>query len=176
NLRRHFPSQTLRNFSIFAKSDMRMNRSDITFDEILELVKKQFAAGMTKSELQRKMSENYHFEKNVFLRATPYFIKLYALKIGYAIMGLSLNTLSMSNMGKFEIPVSMEPYIDNVSCAVYSGKYNTLNIGIMSIGDKFKITFTRSILETNAEREFFRHFTARGIDVEVESNFVEEYL
>ncbi len=176
NLRKHFPSQTLRNFSIFVKSDMRMNRSDITFDEILELVKKQFAAGMTKSELQRKMSENYHFEKNVFLRATPYFIKRFALKIGYAIMGLSLNTLSMSNMGRFEIPASMEPYIDNVSCAVYSGKYNTLNLGIMSIGDKFKITFTRSILETNAEREFFRHFTARGIDVEVESNFVEEYL
>lgn len=176
NLRKHFPSQTLRNFSIFVKSDMRMDRSDITFDEILELVKRQFAAGMAKSELQRKMSENYHFEKNVFLRATPYVLKRFALKIGYAIMGLSLNTLSLSNMGRFEVPPSMEPYIESVSCAVYSGKYNTLNLGIMSIRDKFKITFTRSILETNVEREFFRHFTARGIEVELESNFVEEYL
>jgi hypothetical protein len=69
----------------------------------------------------------------------------------------------------------MEPYIDNVSCAVYSGKYNTLNVGIISFGDKFKITFTRSILETTIEREFFRHFTAQGIAVEVESNFVEGY-
>lgn len=176
NLRKHFPSQTLRNFSIFVKSDMVMDRSDINFDEILELVKKQYAAGMAKSELIRKMSENFHFEKNVFLRATPYFLKKYALKIGYAIMGLSLNTLSLSNMGRFEIPASMEPYIDNASCSVYSGKYNTLNVGIMSIGDRFKITFTRSILESTIEREFFRHFTARGIDVVVESNFVEEYL
>ncbi|MFH0993223.1 MAG: alpha/beta hydrolase fold domain-containing protein, partial [bacterium] len=176
NLRKYFPSQSLRNFSIFAKSDMVMNRSDITFDEILDLVKEQFAQAMTKTELTRKMSENFHFEKNVFLRATPYFLKKYALKIGYAIMGLSLNTLSLSNMGRFDVPPSMEPYIDNISCMVYSGKYNTINVGIVSFRDKFKITFTRSILETTIEREFFRHFTARGIEVEVESNFVEEYL
>jgi len=131
---------------------------------------------MTKTELIRKMSENFHFEKNVFLRATPYFLKKYALKIGYAIMGLSLNTLSLSNMGRFDVPPSMEPYIDNISCMVYSGKYNTINVGIVSFRDKFKITFTRSILETTIEREFFRHFTARGIEVEIESNFVEEYL
>ncbi len=176
NLRKHFPSETLRNFSIFVKSDMKMNRPDITFDEILTLVKEQFKAGMEKKELIRKMSENFAFERNIFLRITPYFLKKYALKIGYALMGITLNTLSLSNLGNVELPKSMIPYVDNISAAVYSGKYNTLNIAISSFQDKFKITFTRSIIETTIEREFFRHFTQQGINVEIESNYVEEYL
>lgn len=175
NLRKHFPSDTLRNFSIFVKSDMKMNRPDITFDEILALVKDQFKAGMDKKELIRKMSENFAFERNIFLRITPYFLKKYALKIGYALMGITLNTLSLSNLGNVELPKSMVPYVDSISAAVYSGKYNTLNIAISSFQDKFKITFTRSIIETTIEREFFRHFTQQGIEVEIESNYVEEY-
>lgn len=175
NLRKHFPSKTLRNFTNFVKTDMVMNRSDISFEEILALVKEQFKKGMTKEELIRKMSENVAFEKNILLRMMPYFIKRYALKIGYNIMGLSLNTMSFTNIGRVDFPESMKPHIDNLSAAVYSGKFNTLNIAIMSFEDKFKITFTRSIIETTIEREFFRHFAAMGMKVEIESNSVEEY-
>jgi NRPS condensation-like uncharacterized protein len=175
NLRKHFPSKSLRNFANFIKSGMVMNRSDITFDEILAETKKQFAHGLQPKELIRKMSENVAFEKNIFLRLTPYFLKRFVLKIGYKKMGLLLNTLSFSNLGKIDVPESMEPFIDNISVGVYSGKYNTLNIGTVSFKDKFKITFTRSIIETTIEREFFRHFTAKGIQVTLESNYVEEY-
>ncbi|HRY77931.1 MAG TPA: hypothetical protein P5154_04125 [Candidatus Izemoplasmatales bacterium] len=175
NLRKHFPSNTLRNFANFVKSGMVMNRADITFDEILEETKKQFAFGLQPKELIRKMSENVSFEKNFFLRITPYFLKKFALRIGYKKMGLLLNTLSFSNLGKIDFPESMEPYIDNVSVAVYSGRFNTINIGTSSFRDKFRITFTRSIVETTIEREFFRHFTEKGIHVTIESNYVEEY-
>ncbi|MBU1144358.1 MAG: hypothetical protein KJ971_00690 [Firmicutes bacterium] len=175
NLRKHFPSKTLRNFSNFVKTDLVMNRSDITFDEILTLTKTQFKQGMTKEELIRKMSENVAFEKNIFLRMTPYFLKKYVLKIGYQMMGLSLNTMSLTNLGKIDFPESMIPYISDITAAVYSGKFNTLNCSIASFGNKFKITFTRSIIETTIEREFFRHFSKLGFEVEIESNFVEEY-
>jgi len=175
NLRKHFPSTSIRNFSNFVKTDMVMNRSDISLDEILALVKEQFKKGMTKDELIRKMSENVAFEKNIILRMTPYFLKKYVLKIGYQIMGLSLNTLSFTNIGKIDFPESMEPHIVSVSAAAYSGKFNTLNGAIASFKDQFKITFTRSIIETTIEREFFRYFTTLGMHVEIESNFVEEY-
>jgi len=175
NLRNHLPSNTLRNFSNFVKSDMVMNRSDITFEEILELVKKQFKFGMQKEELIRKMSENFAFERNILLRITPFHIKKFFMKLGYRLMGLSLNTLSFTNIGKIDFPESMKPYIDNLSAAVYSGKFNTLNLGIASYEEKFKMTFTRSIIETTIEREFFRSLTAMGLQIEIESNYVEVY-
>jgi NRPS condensation-like uncharacterized protein len=121
------------------------------------------------------MSENVAFEKNFFLRFTPYFLKKYALKIGYNMLGMKLNTMSLTNIGKIDFPESMEPYIVDVTAGVYSGKFNTLNCSIFSFKDKLKISFTRSIVETTIEREFFRHFTNLGFDVEVESNYVEEY-
>jgi NRPS condensation-like uncharacterized protein len=175
NLRKHFPSHTLRNFSNFVKARMVMTKDDISFEEIIELVKEQFEKGMTKKELIRKMSENVAFEKNVLLRFTPYFLKKYALKIGYNMLGMKLNTMSLTNIGKVDFPESMQPYIYDVTAAVYSGRFNTLNCSIMSYQDRLKVTFTRSIIETKIEREFFRHFTELGIDVEIESNYVEEY-
>lgn len=175
NLRKHLPSKSLRNFSNFVKTNMVMNRKDITFDELLAHAKKQFADGMTKEELIRKMSENVAFEKNIFLRMTPYFLKKYVLKIGYQIMGLSLNTMSLTNLGRIDFPKSMIPYIHDMTAAVYSGKFNTLNCSIVSFEDRLKITFTRSIIETTIEREFFRHFSNLGFEIEIESNYVEEY-
>ena len=175
NLRKHFPSNTLRNFSNFVKTNLVMNKDDITFEELKDLVREQFAHGMTKSELIRKMSENVAFEKNILLRFTPYILKKYALKIGYNILGMKLNTMSLTNIGKIDFPESMMPFIIDVTAGVYAGKYNTLNCSIISFQDRLKISFTRSIVETTIEIEFFRHFTNLGIDVDIESNYVEGY-
>ncbi|MCK7486954.1 MAG: hypothetical protein MZU97_16710 [Bacillus subtilis] len=134
NMRKHFPSRTLRNFSIFLKTNMKMNRPDITFQEILDHTKEAFKLGLDKKELIRKMSENVAFEKNIFLRLTLIFIKKYAMKIGYSLLGASLNTMSFSNVGKVDFPPSMEPFIDNVAAAVYSGKYEyrQRRVGLLS--------------------------------------------
>ncbi len=176
NLRKHFPSETLRNFSYFLKTNMVMSRDDITLEELFDLVKNQFSEGIKKEELIRKMSENVALEKKIIFRLMPYFIKRYALKIGYNMLGMKLNTMSLTNIGKVEFPKSIEPYINDITFAVYSGKFNTVNCGIISYKDKLKITFTRSILETNIEKEFFRHFTDKGLDVLIESNYVEEFI
>jgi len=176
NLRKHFPSQTLRNFTNFIKTNMLMTKSDITFEEIQEVVKKQFSEGITKEELIRKMSENVAFEKNWLLRMTPYVLKQFVLKIGYSLLGIKLNTMSFTNIGRVILPASMKPYIKDVTAAVYSGKYNTINCAIITYEDKFKMTFTRSIIETRIEREFFRFLRNQGLDIEIESNYVEDYL
>ncbi|MCK4551668.1 MAG: hypothetical protein KAU02_02035, partial [Tenericutes bacterium] len=176
NLRKHFPSGTLRNFSNFVKARMVMDNSDITLEELFDLVKKQFKVEMTKEELIRKMSENVAFEKNFFLRFMPYFVKKYALKIGYNMLGMKLNTMSLTNIGKISFPESMTPYIKGISAAVFAGYYNAVNCSIISYNDLLNITFTRSIIETNIEREFFRHFSELGFDVEITSNYVEEYI
>lgn len=176
NLRKFFPSDTLRNFANFVKTELVMTDDDITLEDLFVLVKQQFEEGMTKTELIRKMSENVAFEKNVFLRFTPYFIKRYALRIGYSILGMKLNTMSLTNIGRAVFPKSCEPYIYDVTAVVNSGSYNTVNCAIMSYKDKLKITFSRSILETYIEKEFFKHFTELGIDVVLESNYVEEYI
>jgi NRPS condensation-like uncharacterized protein len=175
NLRKHFPTKSLRNFSNFIKTNMRMDKPDITFEEIKEVVKEQFAKGIEKDELIRKMSENVAFEKNIFLRMTPYFLKNFVLKIGYSMLGIKLNTMSFTNIGRVVFPDSMKVHIKDVTAAVYSGKFNTLNCAIVSFEDRFKITFTRSIIETKIEREFFRYLRNQGLDIEIESNYVEEY-
>lgn len=175
NLRKHFPSKTLRNFSNFIKTKMHMNKTDISFEEIKTVVKEQFSEGIKKSELIRKMSENVAFEKNIFLRMTPYFLKNYVLKIGYNMLGIKLNTMSLTNIGRIDFPESMKPFIKGVTAYINAGKFNAVNCAVVSYENQFKITFTRSIIETNIEKEFFRFLTSKGIDIELESNFVEEH-
>ncbi len=106
----------------------------------------------------------------------PYYVKRYALKIGYNMLGMKLNTMSLTNIGKIIFPESMKPYIKGISAAVFAGYYNAVNCSIISYDDLLSITFTRSIIETNIEREFFRHFAELGFNVEITSNYVEEYI
>ena len=131
---------------------------------------------MTKEELIRKMSENVAFEKNFFLKFMPYYIKKVALKIGYNMLGMKLNTMSLTNIGRLVFPKSMDPYIKDATAVVCAGSYNTVNCAILSYKDELKVTISRSILESNVEKEFFRHFTNLGLKVAIESNYVEEFV
>ncbi len=176
DLRKHFPSRTLRNFSNFVKVGLRMDEKPYTFDDLLEETGRQFSEGLKKEELIRKMSENVSFEKNPLMRISPYILKKPIMKLGYELVGMKLNTMSLSNMGRILLPDSLKPHIESVGAAVYSGKHNTVNMAVASYLDRFRITFTRSIVETGIIRDFFRHFTQKGLNVTLESNYVEEWL
>ncbi len=176
NLRSRFPSQTMRNFVNIVSICADTTGDDMSLDDFLILVKKEFVTKTTHEELSRIMSEYVSYEKKLYIRLVPHFIKSYFMKIGYSRLGSSLFSLSLSNLGSITFPNSMEPYINDVAFMVGASRNNNLNCALVSFDNKLKISFTSNILENNIQREFFRHFTALDIPVEIESNFLEETL
>lgn len=176
NLRARFPSHTMRNFVNIVAICADVSPNDMTLDDILVIVKNEFTRKTTTKELTRMMSEYVSYEKKLFIRLVPHFIKSYFMKIGYSRLGSALFTLSLSNLGRVTFPESMEPFINDVSFMVGASRNNNLNCAIASFNEKLKISFSSNIIESTIQQEFFRHFTALGIPVEIESNYVEETL
>lgn len=172
NLRRIFPSRTLRNFSLFIRTAVDLEKG-YSFEEILRIIKKDTAEELRKEKMQARIVKNVRFEKNLLLRVVPLFIKEIALRIGYRAMGDKVNTTSFSNIGAVALPTGMEPFIDRIEFSIGASFRAPLNLGVISYGDKLVISFASAIVERDMLREFFRLLSDFGLDVLIETNELE---
>ena len=172
NLRKYFPSRTLRNFSLFISAGMKL-KEDLEFEAVLEVVKAVFQSELQKEKLQERIVANVMIEKNFFLRIVPLGIKELVLKIGYSAWGDKLNTMTFSNIGVVKIPKGMEPYVRKFIFTNGASKTSPINIGGISYRDRMQITFVGAIRERDLQREFFRMLANFGIEVIVETNELE---
>jgi len=172
NLRKVFPSKTLRNFSLVISCGTYIDK-DLEFQEIIKIVKDDFAKGLKKEYLHGQIVANVVLEKNIFMRLTPLFLKEIALKIGFKAWGDSINSLSISNLGKVALPKSMEPFIEKIIFANGASKSIPINCAVVSFQNNLTISFSSSIIERDFQREFFRILANFGINVVIESNELE---
>jgi NRPS condensation-like uncharacterized protein len=172
NLRRFFPSKTLRNFSLFIRTSERITQES-TFEEIARGVKADFGAQLQKTPLHQLMMANVRIEKNLAMRLVPLFIKTFVLKIGYKAFGDSPNSICYSNMGSIELPRSMVPYVSDMIFANGSSVNSPVNVASLSYEDKFMVGFTSSLLERDIQREFFRLLASFGVEVVIMTNELE---
>ncbi len=175
NLRRFFPSNTLRNFSNVMMTQVDIDNDDLTLDEIIQTVKQQLQVETSKEVLIRKLSVFVKYGNNPFFRYLPYFIKKFLLKIGYRLLARRVSTASVTNIGVIRFPNSVEPYINGVTAILGAGRNSKDNCSIISYRDELKISFSRSIKETDIERIFFTHLTSLGMSVILISNYAEDY-
>jgi len=173
NLRRFFPSSSLRNFTLFFHTSVRdPQRGD--FGEILHQVKSGFASELTKEKILTNINVNMQAEKNMAMRLTPLFIKKPAMTIAGLMFGGRLNTLTMSNIGIVKIPSSMAEHIADFEFNLSNDLNCAYGIGVITLNDIMTISFLREIRDTSLPMVFFRHLVREGLAVEVESNYWEE--
>jgi hypothetical protein len=176
NMRRFFNSKTLRNFSLFFYTSVDFSKSNLKFNDILKKVKVDFVKEIDKDKLQVNLNSNVSMEKNVFIKIMPLFIKNIALKIASNILGNSLSTMTLSNLGKIDIPSCMNEYIKDFEITL-AGNYSTVdNLGVISCNGITTISFSRTIYETTIEMLFFKYLSEQGLEIEIESNMLEYYL
>lgn len=172
NLRKFFPSHTLRNFAMFARLSHDFTKP-ITLEECIETLSDQLKQKTDKETLYSHMHSHVKTEKNIFLKIVPLFIKDVAMRIAYKYVGDNLHTANVSNLGVVELPKSMQPYVKEFIFALnasYSGKHN---MAVISYNDVLNITCTRAFAETTIEQNFFVLLAKNGVDVEVSSNYWE---
>ena len=172
NLRRYFPSKTMRNFSLYIRTKTKLS-PNLTFSEIVESVKKDVNDELNKDKLQARIAANVKIEKNFFMRIAPLFIKEIAMKIGYNAWGETANSFSISNLGIVELPDSMKPYISDIMFSNGASYSTPVNLGVVTYNGKIKMTFLAAIIERNIQKEFFRLLSDLSINITIDSNEVE---
>lgn len=172
NLRKIFPSKTLRNFSLFSRIGANPYE-DMDMQKLINIMHTNLKKDMDKDVLKDKISTTVWAEKFFLVRFIPLFIKKIFFGFSNRFFGKSKKTATLSNFGVLNIPESMKEHIEDVSFSISSNATTPLSLSIISCKDKVCITFTRRITDTTIERNFAKYLTNDGIDVCVKSNFWE---
>lgn len=175
NLRRFFPSKTIRNFisMIYPSIDPRLG--DYSFEEIIASVKNYMHYVLNKQSLCGDITTNANTISNPVVRIIPLFIKDIIVRSFYANVQDKYSSAGLTNLGKIPVPSDMIQFIERFD--VYMGQpfSSRTNCAIISFEDTLTVNFSSSIVEADIEREFFRKLVAEGIPVTIETNrFMEE--
>ena len=172
DLRRLFPSQSLRNFSMIVKSSMKLN-PNMPLEDYVKIAKEQLTERVSEKYLLPRVIGNIKFEKMWILRIVPLFLKKFALKIGYARASSKANSLCISNLGEIDLPEEMKKYVKKVIFSNGAMKETPINLGVTYYNDLVYMTFTSSIVERDFQKVFFRELVNLGLDVTLENNDLE---
>ena len=170
NMRQFFPSITLRNFASFIRVSYDLNKDEEDISVIIKDVKEQMEAELDLDAMVNRIISNVKIENNPFLRITPLPIKTLAMKSAYGLLGESLNSFSISNIGRVNLPKDMIPHISHHQFVI-GGSYDTpKNLSIVSFENTLSVSFISKIIERDVERAFFNIFKELGIESVIEHN------
>ncbi len=171
NLRKKFPSITMRNFSLFILPEIDLRLGIYTFEEILKNVQHQIQSGAEVKQISRLLSQNVGHEKSLFIRILPLFIKSIAISAVYRKMGSIQCSGIMTNLGAARFPEDMEKNIDSIDLVpTPPNKYVKICCGMVTFKNKLRLTFCNISRSTELEKLFLNHLTESGIHVKVFNN------
>ncbi len=170
NLRRFFPSITLRNFITMIYPGVDPRLGEYTFEEIVVQVRNYMRYYLNEKLLRGDITTNAATQRNPFIRVVPLFIKDFVVRMFYTKVQDRNSSAGLTNMGVMKVPEGMKPYIERFD--IYMGQpfSRRTNCAIISFGDILTVNFASSIVETDVERHFFRRLVKDGIHVKIESN------
>lgn len=170
NLRRFFPSKTLRNFITMVYPSIDPRLGDYTFEEIVTQVHHYMKYYINEKFLRGDITTNAATQRNPIIRVVPLFIKDFVVRTFYTKVQDKNSSAGLTNMGSLQVPEDMKPYIERFD--IYMGQpfSSRTNCAIISFEDILTVNFASSIAEADVERNFFRKLVEDGIHVTIESN------
>jgi NRPS condensation-like uncharacterized protein len=168
NLRNKLPSRTMRNFSLFVLPEIDLRLGIYTFEEILQSVHHQMQLSSDIKQISRLLSQNVRYEKLLFVRALPLFIKKIAIATIYRGFASKRFSGLVTNLGRVNLPPEMAAMIDHFELiAPPPNPKVKVSCAIVSFNDKLRICFSNLTRSVEVEKRIIKHLTSTGIDVRI---------
>lgn len=176
NLRRFFPSKTLRNFITMVYPSIDPRLGDYSFEDIIRQVHHYMRYYINDKFLRGDITTNASTQQNPLIRIVPLFIKDWVVRKFYTMVQDRNSTAGLTNMGILKVPEQMRPFLDRFDICMGQPFSRRTNCSVITFEDKLTITFASAIKETDVERNFFRKLVKDGIHVMLETNRGTEVL
>ncbi len=170
NLRKIYPSKTLRNFALYINPGIEPRYGEFTFKEITEEVHHFMRVNNKEKYLNAIMCKNLSDEMNPMVRAIPLGIKNIAMKTAFHLYGEALVSSTFSNLGKVTLPTEMEQYVERFQFMLGRFMEGMPSAAATSYKENMYITWTSGKKNKDVEKYFFTSLIKMGIHVKIESN------
>ncbi|MBQ7939893.1 MAG: alpha/beta hydrolase fold domain-containing protein [Clostridia bacterium] len=170
NLRKLFPSRTLRNFALYTTPEILPQLGEYTFEEICQAIRHRMGMDINPKQMSMKIATNVNSELLLAVRLMPLFIKNIVMKAVFDSVGERKSCLTLSNLGAVTLPEAMVPYVETMDFILGIQATAPYNCGVLSFGDKLRINFIRNIREPKLEYHFHCVLRDMGLPMQVQSN------
>ncbi|MFW5783746.1 MAG: hypothetical protein ACOCY8_04435, partial [Spirochaetota bacterium] len=165
NMRRHYESTTMRNFSLFVSPEIDLRLGEWEFETIVRRVHNEMNIQVDKNELVRQVARNVGGERVMFVRLIPRAIKDAYLGHLKRTIGDRSYSGVVSNLGRFLLPDEAKPFVASVGFALGPNIAYKTGCSVVSFDHDLYVTFGSVIHNRAVERSVFRRFAADGINV-----------
>lgn len=168
NLRKIFPSVTMRNFAGFFNTSIPPEEQ--TFEEICKSMTSQIKDYVTPEYCQKFINSNVSIEQVPLIRVAPRFLKTFFMNMSFYAVGEKLMSVCLSNVGNVVMPPELNEYIDRFEFIIGPQKYIDHAMTAITYNGTSLVTFSRTIKNPILERDFFKVLVEHGIDVTINTN------
>lgn len=170
NLRKVFPSKTLRNFAMYTIPEADPRLGDFTLEELCKLVSHKIGLDNNPKQMGKMIATNVSSERLLVVRLLPLFFKNWVMKAVFNAVGERKSCMNLSNLGVVELPEVMAPYVERLDFILGVQATAPQNCGVLTYGDTIYVNFIRNIQEPDLEARFHRLLQQQEVPVQVESN------
>lgn len=170
NLRKLFPSRTLRNFALYASPGVDPMLGDYHFEEVAGIVQHQMKLMITDKQMAAAIATNINSEKLLVVKLAPLFIKNIVLKTIFNLVGERKSCFSLSNLGLVTMPKEFTDYVNRMDFVLGVQAAAPYNTGVVTYNGTLCLNVIRNIEEPLLETALYRVFKKLSLNVRVESN------
>ena len=170
DLRRLFPSRTLRNFALAVNPGVDPRLGTYTLRELCDAFTHQLAAEITPQRMAGRIAQNVSPQRNKLMKAVPVFLKTPVMRAVYDRRGERLGCLNVSNLGVQKLPEAMAPFVERMEFIIGVQYSYPNNCSVVTCGGVTLINMIRSTQSPELERRFFSRLVELGVPVSIETN------
>ncbi len=153
NLRRIFPSKTLRNFVLYANTGIDPRLGEYSFEEICGIIAHQMKLQITEKNMAAMITTNVNSEKGLLIRIVPLFLKNIVMKIIFNAVGEKKSCFSFSNLGLVNTPEEFSEYVERLDFVIGVQAAAPYNVAMLGYGGKIYLNMIRNISDPILEYE-----------------------
>lgn len=167
NMRRLYPTKTMRNFSLFVSPEIDRRLGSYSFADTVKRVHHSMRMQVDPRELGAQIARNVAAELNPIIRAVPLALKDRYLSYLHHKFGDNLYSGILSNLGNIELPPPMSERVRRIGFCLGANPVIKKDCAVISYGDELSVAFGSVIESRELERHFFTQLEQEGVPVTV---------
>ncbi len=170
NLRKLYGGETMRNFVAVANIGVDPRLGDYSFEELVKIVHYQMKLTITEKNMRAIFTPNVNDEANLLLKPVPLPLKNLIMRMVFDTVGERVACLTLSNLGRVELPEAMAPYVRRVEFVLGAQASSPFNCSVSSWQGETYVNIVRNTVAPELERRFFTKLVRLGFHVKLEAN------
>lgn len=171
NLRKLFPSRTMRNFLLHVTPGIDPRLGRFTFDEVVEQVHHFMRVEVSSKLLKQQIARNMRGETHPLIRIVPLVAKIPVERRLYQKYGNAIASGVLSNLGPVAMPAAFDERIERFEFLTVPNPDTRASVGVISHRDLIYTSFGSLVRSRELERRFFSRLRALGVPVKIETNW-----